>query len=240
MSSDVKFGHGLKANIQKALDNGKFDEDDFIIASDTDDELIFIGHNKSINPIKSRTNEDIILTTEAIGALEENFTVPAGTSIDDLLNMLKDWLADNKDTLIADINAIHEKMETVENIQQMIDDSIKIIVNNAPYNLDTLGEIAAWINQNEEAIYNLPELQKLVEEHDLLIQDLFDETQDLAEDIVILQGDTEQLQGDVEQLQGDTEQLQEDVVELQEQIKEIGVEVIDYDLLFEEEDALNG
>ena len=86
--SDVKFAHGLKANVEAAITAGKIDKDDFVIYSDTDDELGFVTHEGVAKPIKSRTNQAYTLNGTSIGALSDGDTIPAGTSIDDLLALI--------------------------------------------------------------------------------------------------------------------------------------------------------
>lgn len=88
MAYDVKFAHGKKANVNAALAAGKINEDDFIIFSDTDDELGFVNHNGEIKRIKARTNEDFVLDGVSLGGLSSGDVIPAGTSIDDLLRLV--------------------------------------------------------------------------------------------------------------------------------------------------------
>lgn len=88
MTYDVKFAHGKKANVGAALAAGKINEDDFIVFSDTDDELGFVNHDGDIKRIKARTNEDYTLNGTSIGALNDGETIPAGTSIDDFIKWL--------------------------------------------------------------------------------------------------------------------------------------------------------
>lgn len=88
MAYDVKFAHGKKANVESALAAGKIGEDDFIVFSDTDDELGFVNHDNEVKRIKSRTNEDYTLNGTSLGALKDGDTIPAGTSIDDFIKMI--------------------------------------------------------------------------------------------------------------------------------------------------------
>lgn len=85
---DVKIAHGLKANAAEAVSSNKVDGDDFILFSDTDDELAFVSHNKEIKPIKSRTNIAYTLEGVTVGALKSGDVIPAGTSLDEFIEMI--------------------------------------------------------------------------------------------------------------------------------------------------------
>lgn len=87
-SSDVKFAHGKKANVEAAIAEGKIDRDDFILFSDTDDELGFVTHEGTVKTIKARTNSDIENQSTSIGSLEKGMVIPAGTSLDDFIAMI--------------------------------------------------------------------------------------------------------------------------------------------------------
>lgn len=88
MAYDVKFAHGRKENVEQAIAAGKIDADDIVIFSNTDDEFGYVSHDKTVKPIKSRTNEDYVLNGTSIGALNDGDVIPAGTSIDDLLKLI--------------------------------------------------------------------------------------------------------------------------------------------------------
>lgn len=116
MAYAVKFAHGKKSSIEKAIQSGKVDEDDIVIFSETDDELGFVDHNKNLKKIKARTNEDIILNDKDIGALVAGTTIPAGTSIDDLLNQIKKWLSENGDSISSNLDKIDTLSNKVEKL----------------------------------------------------------------------------------------------------------------------------
>ena len=97
--SDIKFAHGTKANAEAAVIDGRLDSDDIVIFSETDDEIGIVNHSNELKRIKSRTNEDIVLTDEAIDLIPAGYTIPAGTSIDDAINQFKTWLIDNKENV---------------------------------------------------------------------------------------------------------------------------------------------
>jgi hypothetical protein len=83
----VKFLAGDKENIQSGLTNGTITEGSILITEDTD-ELAVVDANKDVNFIKSRTQQAYTLNGTSIGALSNGATIPAGTSIDELLNMI--------------------------------------------------------------------------------------------------------------------------------------------------------
>lgn len=83
----VKFLAGDKENIQSGLTNGTITEGSILITEDTD-ELAVVDANKDVNFIKSRTQQAYTLNGTSIGALAEGAVIPAGTSIDELLNMI--------------------------------------------------------------------------------------------------------------------------------------------------------
>ena len=83
----VKFLAGDKENIQSGLTNGTITEGSILITEDTD-ELAVVDANKDVNFIKSRTQQAYTLNGTSIGALANGATIPAGTSIDELLNMI--------------------------------------------------------------------------------------------------------------------------------------------------------
>lgn len=83
----VKFLTGNKENIQSGLTDGTITEGSILITEDTD-ELAVVDTNKDVNFIKSRTQQAYTLNGTSIGALANGATIPAGTSIDELLNMI--------------------------------------------------------------------------------------------------------------------------------------------------------
>ena len=104
--SDIKFAHGTKANAEAAVADGRLNEDDLVIFSETNDEIGIVDHKNTLQRIKGRTNEDIVLTDKDIDLVPAGYTVPAGTSIDDLVNLFKTWLNDNKDNINFSKNSL--------------------------------------------------------------------------------------------------------------------------------------
>ena len=87
MAMKAKFGYGNKADISTAISDSAIDEGDLIITKDTE-ELAFIKPDKSTMFIKSRSSKDYTLNGTDLGALKNGETIPEGTSIDELLNMI--------------------------------------------------------------------------------------------------------------------------------------------------------
>ena len=83
----VKFLAGDKENIASGIQSGVITEGSILITEDTD-ELAIVDSNKDVNYIKSRTQQEYTLNGTSIGALADGTTIPAGTSIDELLNMI--------------------------------------------------------------------------------------------------------------------------------------------------------
>ena len=83
----VKFLSGDKDNIMPGIQNGSITEGSILITEDTD-EMAVVDKNKEVNFIKSRTQQSYTLNGTSIGALADGTTIPAGTSIDELLNMI--------------------------------------------------------------------------------------------------------------------------------------------------------
>lgn len=104
--SNIKFAHGTKANAEAAVADGRLDFDDLVIFSETNDEIGIVDHQNTLQRIKGRTNEDIVLTDKDIDLVPAGYTVPAGTSIDDLVNLFKTWLNDNKDNINFSKNSL--------------------------------------------------------------------------------------------------------------------------------------
>ena len=111
---DMKIAHGSKANAEKAIADGRLNEDDIVIFSETDDEIGIVNHSNELKRIKSRTNEDIVLTEENIGDITEYYTIPMGSSVDDLIVQFKAWLASNAES-------INNRFSTIENNSKKID-----------------------------------------------------------------------------------------------------------------------
>lgn len=87
MSMKTKIGYGNKPDISEAISEATIDGGDLIITKDTE-ELAFIKPDKSTMFIKSRSSKDYTLNGTDLGALKNGESIPAGTSIDDLLNMI--------------------------------------------------------------------------------------------------------------------------------------------------------
>ena len=83
----VKFLSGDKENIMPGIQSGAIKEGSILITEDTD-EMAIVDANKEVNFIKSRTQQAYTLNGTSIGALANGATIPAGTSIDELLNMI--------------------------------------------------------------------------------------------------------------------------------------------------------
>lgn len=115
MASDVKFAHGKKANVDAALAAGKLDRDDFIVFSDTDDELGFVSHDGTIKRIKARLDKDIVLN-QNVGSLAKGTVIPAGSSLDDIIQLFADGDAEQVD--VQDVEKLKKK---IKNLQQVID-----------------------------------------------------------------------------------------------------------------------
>lgn len=87
MAMQTKIGYGKKSDIENAVTSATIDEGDLVITKDTE-ELAFIKPDKSTMFIKSRSSKDYTLNGTSLGALENGETIPEGTSMDDLLNMI--------------------------------------------------------------------------------------------------------------------------------------------------------
>ena len=83
----AKFGYGNKADINTAISESTIDEGDLVITKDTE-ELAFVKPDKTPMFIKSRSSKKYTLNGTDLGALKDGESIPEGTSIDDLLNMI--------------------------------------------------------------------------------------------------------------------------------------------------------
>lgn len=115
---DMKIAHGTKANAEKAIADGRLNEDDIVIFSETDDEIGIVNHNHELKKIKSRTNEDIVLTEENIGDITEYYTISAGSSIDDLIIQFKNWLTLNAKSINNRYSAIENNSKKIEILEE--------------------------------------------------------------------------------------------------------------------------
>ena len=87
MAMKTKIGYGNKANIDTAISETTIDEGDLVITKDTE-ELAFIKPDKSTMFIKSRSSKEYTLNGTDLGALKNGDSIPEGTSIDELLNLI--------------------------------------------------------------------------------------------------------------------------------------------------------
>ena len=87
MAMKTKIGYGNKANIDTAISETTIDEGDLVITKDTE-ELAFIKPDKSKMFIISRFSKEYSLNGTDLGALKNGDSIPEGTSIDELLNLI--------------------------------------------------------------------------------------------------------------------------------------------------------
>ena len=87
MSMKTKIGYGEQDAITSAIESSTLDEGDIIITSDTE-EMAFVKPDKNPMFIKSRSTKEYTLNGTDLGALSNGQSIPAGTSIDELLNMI--------------------------------------------------------------------------------------------------------------------------------------------------------
>ena len=83
----VKFLTGSKGDIDTKISNGLIDDGDMVLTSDTD-ELVFINPKLEKRIIKSKTQKDYVLQGTSLGGLADGSVIAAGTSIDELLEMI--------------------------------------------------------------------------------------------------------------------------------------------------------
>ena len=87
----VKFFHGLSTGIQGKIDDGTINENDLVITSDTD-EMIYIDNAKAQHSLgASKSTEEVEVNLGSggsIGGLTTGDTIPAGTTLDELITML--------------------------------------------------------------------------------------------------------------------------------------------------------
>lgn len=83
----TKVGYGNKDDIQTAISEQKIDAGDIIVTKDTE-EGAFIRPDNSVLFLKSRSTKDYVLNGTSLGALQNGDTIPEGSSIDDLLNLI--------------------------------------------------------------------------------------------------------------------------------------------------------
>ena len=83
----TKIGYGNKDAIETAITEQKLDSGDIVITKDTE-EGAFIKPDNSVLFLKSRSTKDYTLNGTDLGALQNGATIPEGSSIDDLLNLI--------------------------------------------------------------------------------------------------------------------------------------------------------
>lgn len=87
MAMKTKIGYGNRTDIDTAVSAATLDEGDLVITKDTE-ELAFIKPDKSKMFIKSRSSKEYTLNGTDLGALKNGDSIPEGTSIDELLNLI--------------------------------------------------------------------------------------------------------------------------------------------------------
>lgn len=83
----TKIGYGNKDDIETAITSQTLDSGDIVFTKDTN-EVAFIDSENTPHFMKSRSTKDYTLNGTDLGALKNGETIPEGTSIDDLLNMI--------------------------------------------------------------------------------------------------------------------------------------------------------
>ena len=87
----VKFFHGASTGIQGKIDDGTINESDIIITSDTD-EIVYVDSDKSQHTLgSSKSTEEVEVNLGAggsVGGLSTGDSIPAGTTLDQLITML--------------------------------------------------------------------------------------------------------------------------------------------------------
>ena len=89
--SVIKFFHGASTGIQNKIEDGTINESDMVITSDTD-ELYYVDSTKTPHALgSSKSTEEVEVNLGAggtIGGLTTGDTIPAGTTLDELITML--------------------------------------------------------------------------------------------------------------------------------------------------------
>ena len=87
----IKFFHGPYDGIQGKIEDGTINESDIVITSDTD-EIVYIDETKTQKPLgssKSKQEWEVQLGAGGtVGGLETGDTIPEGTTLDQLIQML--------------------------------------------------------------------------------------------------------------------------------------------------------
>lgn len=89
--SVIKFFHGASTGIESKIEDGTINESDMIITSDTD-ELYYIDSTKTPHALgSSKSTEEVEVNLGSggsVGGLTTGDTIPAGTTLDELITML--------------------------------------------------------------------------------------------------------------------------------------------------------
>ena len=87
MSMEWKLAYGNKEDIDSVIADSTLDAGDLVITKDTN-ELVFIKEDNTKAFIKDRSSKEYTLNGTDLGALKDGDSIPEGTSIDELLNMI--------------------------------------------------------------------------------------------------------------------------------------------------------
>lgn len=89
--SVIKFFHGASTGIESKIEDGTINESDMVITSDTD-ELYYIDSTKTPHALgSSKSTEEVEVNLGSggsVGGLTTGDTIPAGTTLDELITML--------------------------------------------------------------------------------------------------------------------------------------------------------
>lgn len=89
--SVIKFFHGASTGIEGKIEDGTINESDMVITSDTD-ELYYIDSTKTPHALgSSKSTEEVEVNLGSggsVGGLATGDTIPAGTTLDELITML--------------------------------------------------------------------------------------------------------------------------------------------------------
>lgn len=89
--SVIKFFHGASTGIESKIEDGTINESDMVITSDTD-ELYYIDSTKTPHALgSSKSTEEVEVNLGSggsVGGLATGDTIPAGTTLDELITML--------------------------------------------------------------------------------------------------------------------------------------------------------
>lgn len=89
--SVIKFFHGASTGIQSKIEDGTINESDMVITSDTD-ELYYVDSTKTPRALgSSKSTEEVEVNLGSggsVGGLATGDTIPAGTTLDELITML--------------------------------------------------------------------------------------------------------------------------------------------------------